>query len=172
MLKMDDLKTAIDAIAEQNGGRITPRNVVNAATNPSHILHACFEWDDKAAADRHRLAVAANLIRSVKYTAYDVESRPVTTVAYVWDAPTNTHVPLSDVAREEKASRALLAQELAAIESHIRRAQKIAEAIHMREYLDNLLHACIDARQKVADVSKPKRRRNVRDIGMEHHLPD
>lgn len=45
---------------------LTPRLVLDRARDPQHPLHDRFEWDDAKAAEKHRLAQAGDLIRSVK----------------------------------------------------------------------------------------------------------
>ena len=155
-LKSGELKIAIDSIAAKHGGCVTPRNVVDEASKPNHPLHNEFDWDDASAADKHRLAVAASLLRKIEYVGRDVVGREVAAVAYVYDAPTQTHVQLSVVARNKKQSHALMMQEIAQCESHIRRAQRICDVLHLREELDELLHACIDFQERVEKTMKTK----------------
>ncbi len=57
---------ALEAIAKTNGGEIVPKAVVDAARSPKHPLHPHFEWDDKLAAEAHRLDQARSLIRIVR----------------------------------------------------------------------------------------------------------
>lgn len=165
-LKHGDLKAAIDEIAKKHGGRVTPRNIIDEARDENHPLHNEFEWSDPVAADKHRLAVAAALLRRIEYIGTDVQGREITAVGYVYDAPSQTHVPLSAVARNKQQSYDLMMQELAACESHIRRAQKIADVIHLRDELDKLLHECIGVRERVAKTKvKPTRRGRGRGGG-------
>jgi len=88
-----------------------------------------------------------------------VEGREVVANGYVYDAPTKSHVPLSVVARNKQQSYDLMMQELTACESHIRRAQRIADVIHLRDELDKLLHECIGVREKISKAkAKPTKR--------------
>jgi hypothetical protein len=57
---------ALAKIAEQQGGRLTPEAVVEAARSPRHPLHKHFEWDDQAAAAAFRLDQARGIIRIVR----------------------------------------------------------------------------------------------------------
>lgn len=54
------------AISAANGGRLTPKSVVEKAANPRHPLHRFFEWDDAKAANAHRLEQARELIRIIR----------------------------------------------------------------------------------------------------------
>jgi len=160
-LKQGDLKIAIDRIANQHGGKITPRDVVDAVreAGPSHALYAEFDWDDQSAADKHRIAVAAALLRRIEYVGKDVEGREVTAVGYVYDQPTKTHVQLSAVARNKKQSHELMMQELRQCEAHIRRAQRICDVLHLRDKFDDLLRAVIDAQETAErETARPRRK--------------
>lgn len=46
-------------------GTLTADAIVDDARNPLSPLHACFEWDDRRAADGFRLDQARNLLRSL-----------------------------------------------------------------------------------------------------------
>ena len=62
---MSDLRSQLQAIYDANR-RLTPALVVDAARDEGHPLHDRFEWNDKAAAEAHRLDQARRLIRSVR----------------------------------------------------------------------------------------------------------
>ena len=53
-------------LAEANGGRITPEQVLEDARDPESPLHNYFEWDVETAARQYWLDQARTLIRSVK----------------------------------------------------------------------------------------------------------
>lgn len=57
---------ALDAIAEANGGLLTPQATVAAARRRGHPLNRHFEWRDKQAADKYRLDQARQLIRVIR----------------------------------------------------------------------------------------------------------
>lgn len=52
-------------LARQHNG-ISTREILREATKPTSPLHGYFEWDDKRAAARHRLAQAAKMARSIE----------------------------------------------------------------------------------------------------------
>jgi hypothetical protein len=174
-MKVSTIKISIDAIAKRHG-RATPELIVEEARDPGHALHSQFDWDDQSAAHQHRLAVARALLRKIEYIAHDVVGRPVVAVGYVHEpgVPGQSYVPLSEVARNKKQSEALLMQELAACESHIRRAQRIADVLHLRDRLDSLLVECIETKEKVEEAmvkkskAKAPRGRPRRGTGPSH----
>jgi hypothetical protein len=61
-------EVALKAIMEvkRPGQGAQPEDVLDAAKDPSHVLHDVFEWDDNEAARQHRLAQARNLISSIR----------------------------------------------------------------------------------------------------------
>ena len=62
---------ALKAIADRNGGTVTPREVVDEARPEDSPLHGAFEWDDGAAAEKYRLEQAQRLIRSFRVIVGD-----------------------------------------------------------------------------------------------------
>jgi hypothetical protein len=60
-------------------GFIMSETVVEKARPASNILHGCFEWDDKNAAERYRLQQAGELIRNIVVVKM-LESEPITPV--------------------------------------------------------------------------------------------
>lgn len=63
---------ALAKIAKKSGGELTPHATVDAARDRKHVLHPHFEWDDKRAAENHRLDQARAIIRSI--TVEDLET--------------------------------------------------------------------------------------------------
>lgn len=53
-------------ITKDNGGRLMPEKVVNAARAPKSALHAHFEWNDKVAAEAYRVDQARHIIRIIR----------------------------------------------------------------------------------------------------------
>lgn len=55
----------LENIRTENAGHLTPGAVVERARSSNSALHDHFEWDDAAAAEKHRLGQAGELIRSI-----------------------------------------------------------------------------------------------------------
>lgn len=62
---------AIHRLAEEHGGKLRPQHAVEAARNAHHVLHQHFEWNDKVAANSHRLEQARELIRLIRVVDTD-----------------------------------------------------------------------------------------------------
>ena len=64
-------------------GTLKPEDVVEVASEPSHPLHSCFEWDDTKAAHLHRIAQAGHMIRVLVVVRADDDSEePIMVRAY------------------------------------------------------------------------------------------
>lgn len=70
------IRQELDRIAQLEGGKISPKIIVEAARDKSSILHSQFTWDDTEAAEQYRLAQAGQLIRTVNYTLTRVSVSP------------------------------------------------------------------------------------------------
>jgi len=60
-----EIVAELKRLADRHGGELRPADVVDAARPKRSPLHACFEWDDTAAAQEWRLHQARNLLRVV-----------------------------------------------------------------------------------------------------------
>ena len=69
----------IDSCRNGNGF-ITPEAVVEKAKPETSVIHGCFEWDDRNAAERYRLHQAGELIRNIVTVAITDNDRPSTPV--------------------------------------------------------------------------------------------
>lgn len=114
---------------EDRKGRLTPEQVLEAASDPKSALHSQFEWDDSKAAYAHRLDQARELIRRVKIELV-VEERTIKAVAYVRDPDRQTSEPgyINSMRVTKRTAGAVLTAELNAIYADLKRAYGIAEA--------------------------------------------
>jgi len=53
---------------EHPDGTLLPKDVIEAARSPQHILHDYFEWDDARAGHLHRIDQARGLIKRYRVT--------------------------------------------------------------------------------------------------------
>lgn len=65
----------IDMLIEDQGGELTPDEVVRDAITKSSPLHPNFEWDDTVAAHLHRRQTARTLLGAI--VVVEVSSQPV-----------------------------------------------------------------------------------------------
>ncbi len=69
----------LETIAKTNGG-LTARCVVDDARSERSPLHTFFEWDDAAAAEKHRQRQARHLIQAVEVVYENVPGAPSTPI--------------------------------------------------------------------------------------------
>ena len=74
---------AVKALAEKNGGTITPEIVLEEAKRKASPLHAFFCWDNTKAANEYRKIQAAVIIRRIKVTYTPSEGISVRVRAFV-----------------------------------------------------------------------------------------
>lgn len=73
----------MERIRVRNNGRLTSELVVEAARDEDAPLHPAFEWNDKRAAEAHRLEQARYLIRSIEVVVDRGDPEPVPIRAFV-----------------------------------------------------------------------------------------
>ena len=64
MARESKIAAALGDIAQ--GQPLTPETVVQTATDPDHVLHDHFDWNNESAGHNHRMWQARQLIRGVK----------------------------------------------------------------------------------------------------------
>lgn len=64
----------IDNLRKRNGGKVTARQVVDAAKVKRNPLHRDFEWDDTKAADEFRLNRARTMMNSLVIVRDDIKT--------------------------------------------------------------------------------------------------
>jgi len=129
---------ALEKIAVQSGGRLTPKGVVSAAKDPKHVLHRHFEWNDAKAAEAYRIDQARELIRVVRVE--DSEGEPKRAYLNIGDRG-HAYRSLADVMGSADLQAAVLRQ------------ADLDLAAWQRRYAE-LTEACADvmsAREKIAE---------------------
>jgi hypothetical protein len=58
---------ALTQLAYDHGGKVEPKELLNAASDAEHPLHRLFEWDNDVAANKYRLIQARQIIKCVQY---------------------------------------------------------------------------------------------------------
>lgn len=135
-------RQALQAIADRNGGQITPEQVIQAAKDPDSPLHSFFTWDVDAAAHAHWLTQARSLIRSVKIKIR-TETKTVTAVGFVRDpskeASEAGYVSVRSIRNDEDRKRDAMIAEFKRIASAIERARSLAAYFGMETDVDEFL---------------------------------
>lgn len=149
-LTMERKAEQLEEIRLRNGGILTRRAVVDAARVKSHPLHGEFDWNDKSAAEAHRLEQAGELIRSITLVIV-TEERRLESVAYV-RAPTAGHreagyTTVELLRGQPAASWAALEAEVDRIEALLVRGRSIASAIGLEMQWDDVLMRLVALRR-------------------------
>ena len=67
---------ALAEIRESNSGDLRPEMIPPVAKAKDHPLHPFFEWDNRKAADAHRVIQAARIIRSIEVVTVEAPKYP------------------------------------------------------------------------------------------------
>jgi hypothetical protein len=154
----EQIRARINEIAERNGGKIRPDDVVADARDPSSPLHERFEWDVEKAARAHWLDTARELIRAVRVTI-TTDTTIVTSVAYVRDPSVGSdeqgYVSVTTLRSDEDLAREAIVYEFARAQGALTRAREVAAALNLRNEVDRLIAGVERARAK---AERPQRR--------------
>lgn len=131
MIEKAETKQLRKALADiEVKGRLTPLAVVDAARDPSSVLHSHFLWDDAEAAHEHRIYQARNLIRGISIVV-ERSSKQIATVCYVRDpaaeARDQGYVSISRLEKEPDNAKAMLDMELARVDACLERAESLSK---------------------------------------------
>lgn len=141
---------AIRAIADRNGGRITPDMVVDAARSPASPLHEHFTWDVREAAEERWRDQARALIRAVRVEVTTTEFA-VRAPIFVRDpaAPETVqgYVSLGRLRTDEDLAREAVVAEFARAAAALTRAKAIAAALGLADEIE-------EVRERVLRISE------------------
>lgn len=127
----DAIREALDKLYVKHG-TLTPDLVVRAARADTSPLHACFEWDDSAAAQSWREEQARVLIRSVR-VEITTDTVTISTVRYVRDPSAKSdeqgYTSIDSLRDDKKSARAALLYECDRLLALMERVRGIAFAL-------------------------------------------
>lgn len=136
---MSDLvKQALQALADRNDGLLTPDAVVEAARPRDSVLHDFFTWDNKAAAEAHRLNEARKLIRSIRVEV-KVDRVIVEAPYFVRDqteAPSQGYRSLGRLQNDEERAREAVIGEFRRAIGALARAKAIAAILGLNAEIE------------------------------------
>lgn len=121
----------LEIIREKNGGTLTPEAVLADARSNNSPIHSAFEWDDSAAAEKHRLWQARYLLAclTVNVTIQKQEERPVRAFVHVTRTPE-------------------------AVRQYVPVAAAMADADMRKQVLERAWNDLLSWRQKYADLKE------------------
>jgi hypothetical protein len=155
-LAAESIHAALAAIAEANGGYLSPANVVESARNPDSVLHDEFEWDDENAAESYRLAQAGALIRRVKFNLVKVgqKSKKITieaTRAFQSRPSQRTenggYESITAIMADPEKREELVTQVLKELSAYRKRYSDLLALSHIWEAVDEAMDELLEPRQ-------------------------
>jgi hypothetical protein len=154
MASNEEKRLAIEKIAKEHGapGKPQPQWVVDAARDKDHILHNEFCWDDKEAANKHRLDQARRLISVIwldikystvtfgapKYVGGEAKAR-----AFVEDPDKpgshQGYVSTFLLAKNPNSSKRALEERAQYIAAMVRNGRILADQLNQSKFFEKLL---------------------------------
>ena len=127
--------TADQAVEELNRikgekGTLKAEYVVEAAKPKDSVLHKCFEWDNKKAAELYRLKTAGDLIRNiVTNVTNETLSYSIRAFVNVRQEPEaeRSYAPIVEAIQNEESYKDLLEQAKADAQSFVKKYSQIQE---------------------------------------------
>lgn len=131
--EMEDIRTS-------NGGRLTPADVVERARSKNSALHGHFEWDDRAAAEQHRLSQAGELIRSITIdvSRSNLETRPVRAFVSVKEGGQQRYTSTLHAMSDAELRKQVLERAWADLEAWRERHRELVEFARLFAVIDEM----------------------------------
>jgi hypothetical protein len=121
----------IECIATANGGKATPKAVLDAARVQSSPIHRFFEWDDAKAAEAYRLDQASYLIRSIEVQYTGKPEDRVRAFHIVRSEDASGYAPIGTILSSQDMTKQLIQRAKAELASWARRYQSIQHAVEI-----------------------------------------
>ena len=113
-------------------GLLTPRHIVQEAWNKHSPLHAEFDWNDRRAANKHRLARASELVRSVQIVIKaDPSDKPrrVRALVSVMTAKGREYIPMLKVLTDKGYREQMLVDAIRELEAFKRKYYELRDLV-------------------------------------------
>ena len=125
----DEAAAELERIREKHG-ILRPELVVDESREESAILHRCFQWDDKTAAESYRKEQARKLIDSIQVVIVNSDVhysvRAFVNVRQA-DDEKRSYTPLTEAIHDEKMYADLLAQAKEEMSSFVTKYSQLEE---------------------------------------------
>lgn len=136
------VREVLEDLARNNGGTITPDQVIDHARDEASPLHNYFEWNDTLAAANYRREQARSLLRSVKIVV-KYETKNVKTVAYVRDPSRKLdeagYIAVDRVKSDKDLAREVMVAEFKRAGAALSRARSLATYFNMENKLERFI---------------------------------
>ena len=143
---MKQYEDALIALADQNGGKLTPELVVQSARSKNSPLHDYFDWDDKVAGVHWRIQQARELIRSIRI---EITTSNVIIKAprFLRDASVASdeqgYVSVVRLRSDQEMARETVIAEFERAAAALARAKAVAAALDLENKVDELYQQVI-----------------------------
>lgn len=122
----------LQRLQRDNGARLTPRVVLEAARDGASPLHPCFEWDDMRAAEMYREDQARHIVRCVRVVTQSGEQETLTrafvnVVEVIDEEEQHGYVPMARVLSDAELYRQVLERAAADLRSWEERYEQFAD---------------------------------------------
>ncbi len=137
---MSEMKIRAQAIKELEDqyGRVSAEQLVEAARDRKHALHNDFDWNDRQAAHKQRLHTARVIIASVRVVTKDT-TRTITSPSYVRDpgraSDEQGYISVVKLRDDGDAAYEALLYETTRLQSQLERCREIAAALNLQDEL-------------------------------------
>lgn len=134
----------LEQIRADHGGRLTPDDVVAAASDPGSPLHSAFDWDDASAAANQRKHMARVLMNSIRcvvrvQTATGEQERTTRALVSVRDAEGKHYAPITVVLASDDYRQQLMVQASKDLQSFKRKYAELDELVGLFTAIDVVL---------------------------------
>lgn len=130
---------ALVELQADNGERLTPRVVVDAARPDGSPLHPCFEWDDVRAAELHREDQARHIVRCIRVEQPASDNRMemrrvfVNVIESIDGEDQHGYVSVARVMSDEDLRQQLIVQARKELESFKKRYAELSDLVAITE---------------------------------------
>ena len=144
MKNATEVRKRIEEMSAENGGRVTPEELVADGENATSPLHEAFEWDDEIAGPQYRLLQARQMLRVLKVEvtitdhSYRVPmfirnpSLPVTEQGYI---------RIATVRNNREMAKDAVQCELERVKQALRRAREVAVVLELDGMIDEYIES-------------------------------
>ena len=151
MTTIEQRKAILDEMEAALGRPPTPDDVINIATDPQHVLHGDFEWNDGLAGHHWRQMQARSLLRSVEIVVIR-QGRAVHSVEYVRNPSLGRqqgYVNVTTVTKRSAEAREILHMLVRRVRSHVETAREVAAVLELEDELQLLLEQIVAFEGKI-----------------------
>ncbi len=145
---MSEMKIRAQAIKELEDqyGRVSAEQLVEAARDRKHALHNDFDWNDRQAAHKQRLHTARVIIASVRIVTKDT-TRTITSPSYVRDpgraSDEQGYIATTRLRDDADASYEALLYESVRLQAQLERCREIAAALNLQDELQAVVDSVL-----------------------------